>query len=62
MSNQQKQPDDPPTEGAGPADNPPGQGQRGIAHGQEQHNATATPTDDREKTETATNGIQSDKS
>ena len=61
MSNQQRQPADPPTEGAGAADNPPGQGQRGTAHGQEQQDAAAWPTNDRQATETAANKVESDK-
>ena len=62
MSNQQKQPDDPPTEGAAPTDNPAGQGQRGIVQGQEQHEGTAWPNSGREGTETATNDIESGQS
>ena len=55
MSNQQKQPEDPPTQGAGPTDNQSGQDQNGITQGQQDHDAAALPTNDRHDTETATN-------
>ena len=60
MSNQPKQPDDPPTGGASPADNPPGQGRNGVPDAQLDQDATAFPTDDRHDTETAASRIESD--
>ena len=53
MANAPSQPPDPPTEGASPAANPPGQGEHGIPHGQAEHDATAWPSDDRHDAETA---------
>ena len=56
--NQQKQPDDPPAGGAQLDSNPPGQGHDGMAHGQDNYDAAATPTNDRQDTELATNRIK----
>lgn len=58
MSNDPKQPADPPTEGASPAGNPKGQGQHGIAEGQHGHQASGLPSDDRHDTETAPSRIE----
>ena len=60
MSNQPRQPADPPTEGASPADHPPGQGEHGIPDGQAGEDAAALPTNDRHQTETATKRIGPD--
>ena len=62
MSNQQKQPDDPPAGGAKSTDNPPSQGHDGIAQGQEQFDPAGRPSSARQDTETAPNKIESDKS
>ena len=53
MPNTPTQPDDPPTEGASPDANTPGQGKHGMAHGQEKHDASGSPSDDRHDSETA---------
>ena len=51
--NTQTQPPDVAEGGTSPAHNPTGNTPHGIPKGQENHEATATPTDDRSATETA---------
>lgn len=53
MNTPKVQTDDPPTEGASPDHNPDGTMPHGIPDGMEDHDATALPTSDRQKSETA---------
>ena len=51
--NKPTQPEDPPTHGGtSPADTAGGTAEHGIPKGMDQHDATGTPTSDRQQTET----------